>query len=158
MKPLESEDRRETRHSISGGAVDDRTRRCFGTAILARQFGPAIGAAIASFGCAASDAPNYNTDTCLDRVVAIVPATPSLSVGDTITFNASYTYIHTSGPCDPDVPATSLRWGSTDPATVAIDSLTGRLTGLRVGIASVTLRVPGGTSDLAAAQVTVTTP
>jgi plastocyanin len=125
---------------------------------LSRQFGIfAIAAAAANAGCATTDTTLHNPDECNIRIVSVTPAVATLSIGDTVTLHASYV-AGISAACIPDVPATSLRWGSTDPATVAIDSLTGTVTAHRAGSASVTLHVPGSSSSFGGAQVTVTAP
>ena len=123
--------------------------------LAAHQICRAIPVAILAFGAACSAGNTItNPDYCNVRIVDFTPGIPTMRVGDTLTVHASYT----ATPCAPDVPASSLRWTSSAPQIVSVDSLTGKLTAHGAGSASLDVHLPGGANRLGAVGVTVSAP
>jgi hypothetical protein len=92
-----------------------------------------------------------NPDECNIRL-AIVSSDPAvLAVGDAVTLRAELT--EASGCLPADARAGQVRWTVDDPAVATVDSLTGHLTAVRVGTATVSL--VGAVMRTSLAQVAV---
>jgi uncharacterized protein YjdB len=126
------------------------------TAFRSRQLARLL--ALASLPAAACDYTSLSTnpDQCFVVVVAIAPATASVAVGESIQLSASYNQV--SVDCLPGVPASALHWQSEDTTIVSVDSLSGVVTGRRVGQATVSVHAPTSSRVLGGALVKVTGP
>lgn len=122
--------------------------------VLIRSAMP-LAAVLASASC--GDAMSTLPDQCNILVATVTPYTPTIHPADTLTLRAAYT-VGVSAACIPNVPAASLRWTSTAPAVVSVDSTTGIVTAHSAGSASVGVHAPGSEMGLGAALVTVTAP
>jgi len=84
----------------------------------------------------ACGAEPLNPDRCNIRLAAISPDPATLRVGQTVTLEAQLA----SSTCLPaDAQPGNLRWRSDHLEVAAIDSVSGRVTGVGVGAAQVTL-------------------
>ncbi len=95
-------------------------------------------------------------DRCFIVVARIAPDTPVVTAGQSLQLTASYNAV--SPDCLPGVPASALRWLSSDPSIATVDSVEGLLTGRRAGSAEITVHAPGMTGVLGGAEVQVTGP
>ena len=91
--------------------------------------------------CRSSDI--INPDHCFILVAQLQPADPALHLGDTVTMRATFSQSVAPECLPADTTAAGLRWISSDPASIALDQVTGRLTGLRPGWAQIMV-VPVG--------------
>jgi uncharacterized protein YjdB len=113
--------------------------------------------ATAAAGCAPDNF--VNPDFCVIQVARILPESPTLNIGDTITLRAEFN--HVSADCLPrDTTAKSLRWVADLGGVVDIDSLTGHVTARKAGGTGVTAqgKYKGGYSGVGSATVTVLAP
>src|SRR5256885_15285973 len=77
--------------------------------------------------CRSSDV--INPDHCFILVAQLQPADPALHLGDTVTMRATFSQSVAPECLPADTTAAGLRWISSDPASIALDQFTGRLTG-----------------------------
>ena len=111
-------------------------------------------AVLAAVACSDSATVPF-PDECNILIAQVTPNGSTLYVNDTLTFHAAYT-AGISAACIPNVPASSLRWSSSDTQLASVDSLTGKVTARGVGSVSMMVHTPGGGSALGSAMVTVT--
>ncbi len=113
----------------------------------------------AALGCTsgtALDTP-ITVDQCFVVAATMLPATPSLAVGDTVRLLVTYNKV--APACLPSVPASSLVMRSTNPAVASVDSTSGLVTARSPGQVTVSASVPGGAVVTGAtAVVTVRAP
>jgi hypothetical protein len=110
---------------------------------------------VASLITTACSTPSELPDRCTAQVAAITPDAPILAVGDSLALVAGYVG---AVECRPGVPATELRWASSDTIVATVDSLAGILAARRVGQAFITVHAPASTSVLGGEVVRVTEP
>lgn len=117
-----------------------------------RRFTLPVGALIGLGACADSGMPL--PDRCNIVIAQVTPNGSTLYVSDTLTFHAAYT-AGISADCIPGVPASSLRWTSSNLQLASVDSMTGKLTARALGTLSVMVHAPGSDAGLGSAQVSV---
>ena len=110
-------------------------------------------AVVAAAACADAVTTPF-PDRCNIVIAQVTPNGPTLYVNDTLTFHAAYT-VGISADCIPNVPATSLRWTSSNPQLASVDSMTGKLTARVAGTVSVMVHAPGNDAGLGSTQVNV---
>ena len=107
---------------------------------------------LGAIACSADDVGN--SDYCNIKIVDFAPIAPAIGVGDTLTLHVAYTIATSS--CNPGVPASSLRWASSAPLILTVDSLSGKIAGRSAGSASAGVHVPGNSTFVGSVGVTVT--
>jgi hypothetical protein len=107
-----------------------------------RSVACALLVAAAAAACRSSEI--IRTDRCFILVAAVEPEVLVLQIGDTMTLRAAF-FPNVSPDCLPrDTTAAGLRWVSTEPAALTIDSVTGQLIGRRPGWSQIIVEPVGG--------------
>jgi hypothetical protein len=97
-----------------------------------------------------------NPDECNIRLAIVSPDPAVLAVGDAVTLQAELTEV--TGCLPADARAGQLRWTTDDTMIATVDSLTGRLTAVQVGTATVSLLGAVTRTSLAHVAVQVLSP